>query len=384
MEQAPRQYVPLSRLKWRLVFGTFGVLFVSFFAYKYLDFVANGEHISPWIPLLNEGTGIIAACLLFPACYWVAIRYPLPSPAWKRHLAIHFTALCLLSVGITTLQGLERTGLFPLFGLGPYHYGYLPARYPMEFAKHFIFYWVGVSLIYLFHELRFAREHELQRAKLQTSLAETQLRNLQLQLEPHFLFNALNAISTAVYEDPRIADEMIGRLSELLRQLLKIDRAQEVPLSRELELLNLYTRIMQARLEERLQISIEVDDDARDALVPQLVLQPLVENAIRHGMDPRTFDVAVEIRAYRLGAQLHLVVRDRGPGFDLVKATGGIGLRNTAERLQRLYGEHQRFETRNAADAGAVVELSFPFRSAEPPLAHCSAAAFSSIKASGV
>lgn len=364
MEQAPRTYVPLSRLKWRPVFAVFAVLFVSFFAYKYLDFVANGEHISPWIPLLNEATGVIAGCLLFPACYWVAIRYPLLSSTWKRYLAIHLTALCLISFGITTLQGLARAALFPLFGFGAYHYGYLPARYPMEFAKHFIFYWVGVSLIYLFHELRFAREHELQRAKLETSLAETQLRNLQLQLEPHFLFNALNAISAAVYEDPRTADEMIGRLSELLRQLLKIERTQEIALTRELELLQLYTRIMEVRLEERLRISIEVDDDVRDALVPQLVLQPLVENAMRHGIDPRTYYIAIEIRAYRLHDRLHLVVRDHGPGFDLFKAHHGIGLRNTAERLQRLYGERQRFETRNAADAGAVVELSFPFRSA--------------------
>jgi two-component sensor histidine kinase len=375
VEYVPRTYVPLSRLKWLPVLGIFAVLFVSFFAYKYLDFVTNGEHISPWIPLLDEASGVIAACLLFPVCYWVAIRYPLFSHAWKRHLAIHFTALCLLSFGITTLQGLERAAVFPLFGLGRYHYGYLPARYPMEFAKHFIFYWVGVSLIYLFHELRFAREHELQRAKLETSLAETQLRNLQLQLEPHFLFNALNAISAAVYEDPRKADEMIGQLSEMLRQLLRIDRAQEVPLARELELLHLYTRIMQTRLEDRLQLSIEVDDDVREALVPQLLLQPLVENAIRHGMDPCTFDIAIEIRAYRMAAQLHLVVRDHGPGFDPLKMNGGIGLRNTAERLRRLYGERQRFETRNAADAGAVVELSFLYRSAAsdaiPPPPEC-------------
>jgi LytS/YehU family sensor histidine kinase len=159
---------------------------------------------------------------------------------------------------------------------------------------------------------------------------------------------------------------MIGRLSELLRQLLKIERAQEVPLHRELELLHLYTRMMEARFEERLRISTEIDDDVQKALVPQLVLQPLVENAVRYGVDPRTFNVAIEIRAYRLDDQLHLVVRDHGPGFDPSKAPDGIGLRNTAERLQRLYGARQHFETRNAADKGAVVELSFPFRSAAP------------------
>lgn len=222
-------------------------------------------------------------------------------------------------------------------------------------------------MIFLFHEVRFAREHELRQARLETSLAEAQLQNLRLQLEPHFLFNSLNAISAAIYENPRIADEMIGRLSELLRQLLKQDSTQEVTLAREIELLELYTRIMEARLESRLSFSVEIEEKARHVLVPQLILQPLVENAIRHGMNlvSMRFDISVKGRLESGG--LTLAVRDHGPGLPsglppADRLTRGIGLRNTAERLERLYGERQSVRIENADGGGTLVELRVPLR----------------------
>jgi LytS/YehU family sensor histidine kinase len=177
----------------------------------------------------------------------------------------------------------------------------------------------------------------------------------------------LNAISAAIYENPRIADEMIGRLSELLRQLLKQDATQEVTLAREIELLELYTRIMEARLESRLTFSVEIEENARQVLVPQLILQPLVENAIRHGMNlvSMRFDISVKGRLERGG--LTLAVRDHGPGLPPGlpppdRLTRGIGLRNTAERLQRLYGERQSVRIENADGGGAIVELRVPLR----------------------
>ncbi|HMJ62068.1 MAG TPA: histidine kinase, partial [Bryobacteraceae bacterium] len=284
MEPIPRTYLTLRQINWRVVLGLFAALTTCLFFYRQLDYVANGEY-RPWLlTLVEEGIGCLAGILVFPLIYLVAIRFPLPSRRWRRNVLAHLLAVSLISLLHTTLIAGLRAALFPLFGFED-HYGYLPWRYPMEFAHLFIFYWLGIGLVYLFHEIRFAREHELRQARLETSLAEAQLQNLRLQLEPHFLFNALNAISTAIYEDPRTADEMIGRLSELLRQLLKQDATQEVTLAREIELLELYTRIMEARLESRLTFSVDIEDNARAILVPQLILQPLVENAIRHGMN---------------------------------------------------------------------------------------------------
>ena len=345
--------------------GAFGVLFVCLFFYKYLDFVANDEKVSPLIPFLWEATGIAGAILVFPVAYLAAIRFPLTARAWKRNLPIHFATVIVLSTTQTTLMWLQRLWLWPHLGLGEYNYGRMPARYPMEFSSYFIFYWVGVGCIYLFHEVRFARERELAQAKLETSLRESQLENLRLQLEPHFLFNALNAISAAVYENPRVADEMIGRLSDLLRHLLMRDQRQEVSLEHEIELVSLYTRIMEARLEDRLQVTIDIEERAMSALVPQLILQPLVENAIRHGLDPVGFKANVSIKARVEGQKLLLSVRDHGAGIEGgIAATDGIGLQNTRERLKQLYNGNTTFSLHNADGGGAIAELRIPFQEA--------------------
>ena len=360
MEPIPRTYLTLRQINWRVVLGFFAALTTCLFFYRQLDYVANGES-RPWLlTLVEEGIGGLAGMLVFPLMYLAAIHFPLPSPRWRRNVLAHLLAVSSISIVHTTFIAGLRAVLFPLFGFEN-HYGYLSWRYPMEFAHLFIFYWLGTGLVYLFHEIRFAREHELRQARLETSLAEAQLQNLRLQLEPHFLFNALNAISTAIYEDPRTADEMIGRLSELLRQLLKQDATQEVTLAREIELLELYTRIMEARLESRLTFSVDIEDNARAILVPQLILQPLVENAIRHGMNIVSMRFDISVKGRLEGGGLTLAVRDHGPGLP-DRITRGIGLRNTAERLERLYGERQSVRIENADGGGTIVELRVPLR----------------------
>ncbi len=361
MELTPRTYLPLRRIDWRVVFGFFVVLTVCLFFYRQLDYVANGEHRPPLLTFLEEAIGCMAGFVIFPATYFAAVRFPLLSRDWRRNLLIQLLALCCISAVHTSLIAGLRALLLPFVGFGSVSYGSLPVRYPMEFAHLFIFYWLGVALIYFFHEIRFAREREVRQARLEASLSEVQLENLRLQLEPHFLFNALNTISAAIYEDPRVADEMIGRLSELLRQLLKSERSQQVPLVREIELLQLYLHLMQARFENRLHVSIQVDESAKPALVPQLLLQPLVENALRHGIDPVTFNVDVEIHARSEAGKVFVVIRDHGPGFEPGNTSrDGIGLRNTRQRLEQLYGKEHSFVTRNASAGGAVVELAFP------------------------
>jgi two-component sensor histidine kinase len=330
--------------------------------YRQLNYVANVQHYPPLLTLLEETVGGMAGLSVFPLVYLVAIRFPLPSDHWRRNVGTHLLAVCAISTLHTSLIVIFRLLIFPLFGFRHVSYGYIPIRYPMEFAHLFIYYWVAVACIYLFHEIRFAREGEIRQAKLEAGLAEAQLQNLRLQIEPHFLFNALNAISAAIYENPRAADEMVGRLSELLRQLLKSERSQRVTLRREIELLQLYLRVMETRYEHRLRVSIDIENSSADALVPQLILQPLVENAIRHGMDPVSFKADVSITARQVAGDLVLTVRDHGSGFDPTNPPReGIGLRNTKERLERLYGNRQSFRLENVSKgSGAFVEIHLP------------------------
>ncbi len=363
MEPAfPRHYVALRKVDWRIVVGLISLNTICLFFYRQLDYVSNANYRFPGLTLAEETVGGLAGLAVFPLIYLIAVRFPFPSARWRFNLAVHLLAVCVISLIHTTLIALLRMAFFPLLGFAREGYGYLPARYPMEFSHLFIYYWFGVSLIYLFHEVRFARERELRQAKVEASLAEARLRNLQLQIEPHFLFNALNAISAAIYENPRAADRMVCRLGELLRSLLNEDRSQTIPLTREMEILTLYIGIMEARLEDRLSVSIDVEAPARQALVPQLILQPLVENAIRYGMDEK-FEARVVILARRDGDSLYLSVRDHGPGIQTSKPRkAGLGLRNTTERLERLYYSEQSFEIRNAEGGGAIAEIRMPFQ----------------------
>ena len=362
MKAVPRTYLSLRELDWRVILAIFVVLFISFFFYRYLEQVATGGKYPPLAIFLEELSGIVAAILLFPLIYWIAIRFPLPSAAWRRYLPIHILTLCFISFLITNLMWAQRLVLFPLCGLGSYDYGYMPVRYPMEFAKHFFLYWLGMGLIYLFQEVRFARKREIHEARLEASLAEAQAQNLRLQLEPHFLFNTLNAISVAVYEDPQKADKMICGLSEMLRRLLNKNSSLEIPLSTELEILDLYSNVMKTRLEHRFKLQLQIDDAVRPALVPQLLLQPLLENAIRHGMNPRTFQIDVSLSACLENHRVHLTLCDSGPGFPLQGEGGGIGLCNTRERLIQLYGDEGSFTFGNAPHGGAMIQIRLPFR----------------------
>jgi LytS/YehU family sensor histidine kinase len=205
---------------------------------------------------------------------------------------------------------------------------------------------------------------------LEKSLAQAQLHNLRLQLQPHFLFNTLNTISAVMYEDVATADRMLARLSDLLRMSLEQGAQQEVTLERELEFLRLYVETMKARFEDRLTVEVDAPAELHGALVPPLVLQPLVENSITHGADPKSSAIAIRVRAHRENGTLHMEVRDHGPGLSKSAAdalTGGIGLANTAQRLERLYGVAGRLALSNAEGGGLVVSLEVPFHADSPP-----------------
>ena len=203
-------------------------------------------------------------------------------------------------------------------------------------------------------------------ARLHALLTQARLDALRSQLNPHFLFNTLNAVSALVERDPRGVRRMIARLSNLLRYTLEESAEQEVPLTRELDLLSEYVELMQIRFQGKLNVDMHVDDSARGALVPSLILQPLVENAIKHGTSHLTGGSVgeIEIRARRAGENLYVSVADNGPGPTSAAATDGtgVGLGNTSARLRQMYGARYGVTLRSRAEGGTIAEIALPFR----------------------
>jgi two-component system LytT family sensor kinase len=235
-------------------------------------------------------------------------------------------------------------------------------------GMNLILYWIVVFGHSGWHYYQRFRERELQTMQLQRELSDARLEALRMQLNPHFLFNTLHAISALIHENPEAADRVLARLSELLRLSLDQSKPQEVPLSEELAFLDRYLEIEQTRFSDRLKIEKEIAPDTREALVPYLILQPLVENAIRHGIEPREDEGKLAIRARRNNGSLELQVIDNGAGIpqngnDPVRE--GIGLSNTRSRLRHLYGEKSLLELRSAQGGGLEARIEIPFRTTE-------------------
>jgi LytS/YehU family sensor histidine kinase len=267
-------------------------------------------------------------------------------------------------------MAISRDVLSPLFGMGPYDYGIMRFRYPMEASNDLIGYTFFTAVIYLIDRVRQAQQHELDAAELQTKLAKAQLENLRLQIHPHFLFNTLNTISSVMYEDLAAADAMLAKLSDMLRLTLCAPNTSEVALVEELKLTRLYLDLMCRRYEERLQVTYDIDASLDESLVPQLILQPLVENSLRHGFDEGRSNMSICIAAHRDNGQVRMKVSDTGAGLRGLEASSvlnrGIGLTSVRERLAQLYGEGQQFSIVENAEGGVDVSFSVPFHCAQP------------------
>lgn len=261
-------------------------------------------------------------------------------------------------------MALSRHYVFPLLGQGPYDYGIMFYRYPMELSNDLISYTVFVVVYYYFERLRIAQAQQLAAAELRTELAQAQLENLRLQLQPHFLFNTLNTISSVMYEDVRAADAMITQLSDLLRLTLQASRTHEIPLAEELQITRLYLDLMQKRFENKLRVSYAIDASLNETLVPQLILQPLLENSLRHGMKSGNAAMELSIAAHRENGNLILQVCDTGCGLSendpAQLFSRGLGLSNIRDRLTHLYGESQKLSIANRSSGGAEVTLRVP------------------------
>jgi LytS/YehU family sensor histidine kinase len=332
------------------------------FWYLYLDDLARNHSGTVAQRALEEGTGLLAAAVLIPAIVWTSRRFRFGDHPWTRIVPIHLGVAIVLSIAHTTLMGVSRAIVFPLVGMGRYDYGAMRWRYPMEFSNFVVIYAIFVGALNLFDYYRELRNRQLMAAELETRLAQTQLQNLQLQLQPHFLFNALNTISSVMYEDIARADAMLAQLSELLRRTLRRPDAQQVPLEDEIETVQMYLRIMQERFGDDLRVEVAMDADVARMLVPQLLLQPLVENSIRHAAGRTPLEVT--IRAAQSEGELLLRVTDNGPGLQGATIEKGIGLTNTVERLAALYGERHTLRFDNGPGGGLTVSVRIPLQAA--------------------
>jgi two-component system LytT family sensor kinase len=223
-------------------------------------------------------------------------------------------------------------------------------------------YWVILSVCHAFDYYEKFHERELRASELEKRLTQAKLQSLQSQMNPHFLFNTLHTISALMHKDVEAADRMVMKLSELLRLALDNTEAHEVPLSQELDFLDRYLEIEKTRFRERLNVEKNVAPETLKALVPNLVLQPLVENAIRHGIERHARPGKIVLRAEQQNGHLKLEVQDNGDGLpkDGIKREG-IGISNTRSRLHQLYGEKQKFELQNVDSGGLLARVTIPF-----------------------
>lgn len=332
----------------------------------------NGEPTYPgdWVqlPVLNLAYWYVPA-LFAPLIMRVALRYELGRASWWQQLAVHGTGAIAYSVAHTMAMFALRALLGEVVG-GPPAAPTRPfwVRAGSEYFKQFD--WQLMTYLFLVglaHALAYSRESQrraLEASQLETRLVEAQLQSLQRQLHPHFLFNTLNTIAGLIRTNVNAADAMLDQLGDLLRMALQTSTQQEVPLELELEALRKYLDIEQTRFGSRLTVRLHIDPETLDAVVPNLLLQPLVENAVRHGIAPYSRPGSLAIESSREGDRLMLHVWDSGYGVApdrLAALNSGVGLANTRARLEHLYRGAYTFTFANVAE-GFRVTVGLPYR----------------------
>jgi two-component system LytT family sensor kinase len=379
---------PLSRAEWLGVFAFWTLMAVLSAANRIADQADVAFSAVPHaVPIALAFQQMYVWALMTPLIFWMAGRFSVErSSVWaKIAILVVIGVAVALTIDMVNYALVQRFRVGPNalsgpgmgVGLGDRGRGAAPSRMPGNLRgpmviNHFILFWgvlaAGFARDYF---LRFrARERETARlqaetAQLQTQLAEAKLSALNSQLNPHFLFNTLHAVSSLVERDPRGVRRMIARLSELLRYTLDGGTDQEVVLAQEIAFLERYLEIMQIRFQGQLEIDIHIDDDAREALVPSLILQPLVENAVKHGVDKISSAGKIRIAARREVDRLVLTVSDNGPGPSKIAKLddAGVGLANIRQRLEQLYGGEASLTLAESPNGGTVAQITMPFRS---------------------
>jgi two-component sensor histidine kinase len=341
-----------------VLFGVATIIAVLYSIERYLYSRLVGDPVSLSRLVPGELVFTYAWALLTPAVMFVARRYPVWGNRSIRNWSIQVAAMVTFVLGHVLVFSLATAAL--AVRVPAESFGQLFGRYLLSWTvlDSIVF----CTLVAVHHAVvyyRVSKDRALRASQLEARLAQSQLQMLRMQLQPHFLFNTLHSISALMHKDVRRADSMIAALSDLLRMSLQNIGAQEVPFQSELEFLQRYLEIMRLRFGDRLKVDIDIDEDVRDARVPNLFLQPLVENSFRHGFG----DVgagSIKITARREGDMLRCEVVDDGRGL----RTGhkeGVGLASTRQRLRHLYGDQQTFSLRGAPGEGVHVTMAIPF-----------------------
>jgi signal transduction histidine kinase len=328
-----------------------------------------------------EFSQILTYAPLTPFAYALAVRYPVQRSNSARRALLHLVGGLVFTVGHVALKAATPYGYwdpahrewgFALWDSHLHSFGApwfaLRSMLLSSVVDDIVGAYVPIVLIaHVTSYYKRFRQKELRATQLEGQLAKAHLQTLKSQLQPHFLFNTLHSISALMLTDVTAADRMMTSLSDLLRMSLESDGGQVTTLARELEFLGVYLDIEKTRFQDRLRIIFDIAPECLDAQVPHLLLQPLVENAVRHGISRRSGPGEIRVVAKQEGRNLELFIRDDGPG--LVEAheersTHGLGLSVTRERLRTLYGRQQTCEIRNVAEGGAEVHLQIPFSAA--------------------
>lgn len=314
------------------------------------------EHWYPW--------GMLAV-----GVFWMAKRFPFEPGRWVRWGLIHLAAAIVAAVVYVAAYGALLHGQTSVMDGTVFTFQYVFKKVILHYLLfNIMIYWMILTVQHSWRYYQQYQERERQASALATELVRARLEMLRMQLNPHFLFNTLNAISALIHEQPEAADRMVVRLSELLRRTLELPDSEELPLEQELKFLESYLDIERIRFADRLTVEIEVERGLERALVPALILQPIVENAIRHGIEAREEMGVVRICARSDGGRLDLSVSDTGPGIPesgLGMEREGIGLSNTRSRLAHLYGSEHELELCPGAAGGLKVRLVIPLREAD-------------------
>lgn len=342
------------------------ILGLSFASQFYISSAKAGQDVS-WKLAVSYALSdwYVFAVLSIPVIY-LARRFRFEAGYRTRSLAAH----ALGSIGFSLAYMVVRAWVAQWQSAAGFAQAFKPL---LVKTWHFnlLIYWVIIAVTQAFDYYQRFRERELRAAELEKRLVQAKLQALQMQLNPHFLFNTLHSISALLHKDTEAADRMIMRLGDLLRAALGSSNTQEVPLRRELEFLQHYLEIEQTRFGDRLNVKFDIASDTLDSQVPNLILQPLVENAIRHGIEPCARPGRIELGAHRSGDTLTLEVSDNGVGLpDSEPTSEGVGLSNTRARLRELYGAAHRFELHRAPTGGLLARLTIPLRLEQPSHEH--------------
>ena len=354
-----RNIVASPRLKQGTILFLLSTVLGLLFAVQWYLGESQGNQPSTWSNLFINFLSLwYIWALMFPLILWVSRRFPLERGHWKRSLTVHIPALIIFPVLHLMCYSLL------LYSLGTVEEGLgmlIEYLFRKGFAFRVITYGLLLAISYSVDYYQRFREREVSASQFEARLAEARLQVLTMQLQPHFLFNTLHAISSLMHKNVEAADEMIARLGELLRVTLESDGVQEVPLRLELDLLQHYLDIEKIRLGDRLTVRMEIQPEMYDVPVPNLILQPLVENAIRYGVATRSAGGTLEVRAAENNGMLRISISDDGPGMSS-NIKEGVGLTNTKTRLQQMYGSRQHFSLTSEAGKGTTVTLEIPLR----------------------